>query len=392
MSIALKKVRETRRFELKAVATYAGISPARLEEFEDGTRDPSPRQLERLAETYGLASYLLDSGTIPNLPETVADFRRPIPKPAHLSPAGMARLWAAEEISGSAAQLKKAVNLGDPVWVKDRPLEEVKPKYANAMREFFDAWLGPRATKFEFSGTDDQRFLSSFRLFMEVQGVITRINDAPPEDYLGFFVHPDDGLPTVFVNRKISAPKAQLFTLLHEYAHAIIGQAGVSNPFVVKNHVERECNRFAAEFLAPEKAFIELAANQTRTVRSDLYRFIAAVAQQSLLSMHATAIRLVETNFISQEQLKTWEAHRRTLPPKQIKDEEKDLESEDQKGGAVHAKILGEVGYLPTYLAKLAVERKYIDRADVQAGFGLALSVQEKAFSLAARRFESASS
>ncbi|MGO3927392.1 helix-turn-helix domain-containing protein [Rhodopseudomonas pseudopalustris] len=388
MTIALRKVREIRHFDLQSVADYAGIAFSRLEEFESGTRAPSPRQLERLAETYGLASYLLDADLTPNLPETVADFRRKHPRPAHLSPAGMARLWSAEEVSESTAQLLNPLEIGRPVWSNDCPRGKLDVRLASNTRAFFNEWKRSRLAKLELTGTDEQRFLASFRLFVEAQGTIVRINDAPPNDYYGFFLAPEAGLPTVFINRKILAPKAQLFTLLHEYCHMLLGQAGVSNPFVVKNEIERQCNKFAAEFLAPEREFSELAGAQPKTVRADLFRFIATVSSQSLLSMHATAIRLLETNFISQAQLNTWESHRKTLPIKQLKDEEKDLESQDQKGGAVHAKILGEIGYLPVYVAKLAVDRKFIDSADVHAGFHLTESLQEKAFSLAARRFE----
>jgi hypothetical protein len=71
-----------------------------------------------------------------------------------------------------------------------------------------------------------------------------------------------------------------------------------------------------------------------------------------------------------------------------MKNEERAPEADSQTGGAVHAKQLGEIGYLPSYLAKLAVERKFIDRADVQSGIGLAASLQDRAFALAARRFE----
>src|SRR3954447_11965317 len=118
-SRSLRKVRETRRFDLQTVAKYAGISVDRLDEFETGKREPSPRQLERLADTYGLASYLLGSDTIPNLPETVADFRKSTPKPAHLSPAGMARIWSAEEVSAAATQLCRALGIDlQPTWAK----------------------------------------------------------------------------------------------------------------------------------------------------------------------------------------------------------------------------------------------------------------------------------
>jgi Zn-dependent peptidase ImmA (M78 family)/transcriptional regulator with XRE-family HTH domain len=392
MASALKKVRETRHFDLQSVARYAGISSDRLEEFENGKREPSPRQLERLAQTYGLASYLLGSDTIPNLRETVADFRRSIPKPARLSPAGMARIWSAEEVSEVTAQLMQAISIKPPVWAGSIPTGKLTPKLGGEIRSFFDEWMAARSQKFQFFGTDDQKFFSCFRLFLEVQSSIVRVNDAPPDDYLGFFLHPDAGVPTAFVNRKISAPKALTFTLLHEYAHSLIGLSGVSNPFVVKNETERACNKFAAEFLAPEQSFLKLAEGQPATVRADVFRFVASVSRSSFLSMHATAIRLVETGLISQAQLKTWENFRKTVPPKEIKDEEKDLESEDQQGGAVHAKLLGEIGYLPVYAAKLATERKFIDSSDVHAGIGLTPSLQEKAFALATRRFEAAAS
>jgi Zn-dependent peptidase ImmA (M78 family)/transcriptional regulator with XRE-family HTH domain len=389
-SRSLRKVRETRHFDLQTVAKYAGISADRLEEFETGVREPSPRQLERLAVTYGLASYLLGSDTIPNLPDTVADFRRSTPRPAHLSPAGMARIWSAEEVSAVAAQLSKAVKLDSPNWLKDLPSGKLTPKNALSLRSFFDDWFASRRDKFDLSGTDEQKFLAGFRLFIEAQGSIVRINDAPPEDFLGFFLNPEGSLPTIFVNRKISAPKAQLFTILHEYGHWSLDASGISNPFVVRNEIERSCNQFAAEFLAPAEAFSELAGKQSRADRNDVFRFIAAVSRQSLLSMHATAIRLVETGHLAQGQLKSWEAQRRTFTPKELKNEERDLDAETQSGGAVHAKQVGEVGYLPSYLAKLSFENKFIDRTDVQAGIGLAASLQEKAFSLAARRFEAA--
>jgi Zn-dependent peptidase ImmA (M78 family) len=390
-SRSLKKVRETRHFDLPTVAKYAGISADRLEEFETGKREPSSRQLERLADTYGLPSYLLGSDTIPNLPETIADFRRSTPTPAHLSPAGMARVWSAEEVSAAATQLYRALNLDlQPKWAKDVPSGKPTAGSAQALRAFFDDWFAARQAKMELSGTDEQRFMTGFRLFIEAQGAIVRINEAPPEDYLGFFLNPEENFATIFVNRKISAPKAQLFTLLHEYGHQSLELSGISNPFVLRNDIERSCNRFAAEFLAPEKAFSELAGNQSRADRNDAYRLIAAVSRLSFLSMHATAIRLVETGHLTQGQLKAWEAQRRTQAPKELKNEEHDLEADTPQGGAVHAKQLGEVGYLPTYVAKLAVENKIIDSADVQSGVGLTASLQEKAFSLAARRFEAA--
>ena len=73
----LKQVRQQRHFEIGDVATAAHISPARLVDFESDERDPSYLQLERLAEAYGIPTYVFASKILPNLPEGPPDYRRP---------------------------------------------------------------------------------------------------------------------------------------------------------------------------------------------------------------------------------------------------------------------------------------------------------------------------
>lgn len=384
----LKRIRETRHFELDAVAKYAGISADRLQEFEAGAREPSFKQLQRLADAYNLPSYLLAVDAPPNLPETITDFRRTVPRPAQLSPDGMQKVWAAEQTSHFTAQLVSATEFEKPDWFDYVPKGQPTPKLARALRRYFDEWLSERRGNLGFVGSADQVFFSAFRLFTEVQGNVVRVNEAPSSDYLGFFLQPDDGVPTVFVNRKTSARKAQLFTLLHEYAHALLGLAGISDPFHSKNAVERGCNMFAAEFLAPSDTFTALVERQTRAARQDVFRFIDAVSSQSLLSKHATAIRLVETGYLSRLQLAPWLRARSLLSSKDLKQEESDATGESF--GQPHAKRIGEIGYLPTYLASIAVKSQIIDAADVAAGISLSQTLQERAFSLASRRIEAA--
>src|ERR1700674_2484168 len=117
----LKSVRENRHFDLPSVARAAHISPARLEEFEQGHRDPSYKQLERLAEIYGLPDYVLSTPTLPNLPETIVDYRRRTPRPARLSPEGMQRIWAAEQAASFTNQLLTAIEIKPPTWSKAVP-------------------------------------------------------------------------------------------------------------------------------------------------------------------------------------------------------------------------------------------------------------------------------
>jgi Zn-dependent peptidase ImmA (M78 family)/transcriptional regulator with XRE-family HTH domain len=381
---ALKLVREQRRLDIADVADFTKISPDRLGKFEDGEIRPTRKQLDKLAGIYGVPTYSLFGDSIPNTPDTPLDFRRPDPVPAVLSPRGMRTLWASEKISRFAKQLSLEVGFTAPGWSQATKQLHADAVGADALRRVFDAWYGSRASALALTGPAEQQFLAGLRLFFEVQGGVVNVNDAPSIDYMGFFMEPDAGLPTIFVNRSIASKKAQLFTLVHEYAHALLKAQGVSNPFVLKNKIERQCNAFAAEFLAPMQQFRAVAESVSANNRSDIFQFVAIVAGQSLLSKHATAIRLQEGGYISDAQMRTFEAAWTQFPTKEKEEDSYDAVT----GGAPHAKRLSELGYLPVYLAAQGVQRKIIDTIDVQAAIGLSETLQSRAFNLAARRFE----
>lgn len=393
VSTVLKHVRTNRRFDIAAVAHATGISTSRLQEFEQGTREPTPRQFETLADAYGIPSYLLGIDSLPNLPEAPVDFRRPEPGPAHLSPQAMQRIWAAEQVAHATKQLLDATKVGLASWRGKVPKSagQLSRPFSKDLRDYFDQWLSERNDKLAFSGTEEQKFFGAFRLFIEAQGTVVRVNQAPPEDFLGFYLEPEDGAPTAFVNRKISSIKAQLFTLAHEYAHMLLGVSGVSDPFRIKNQIERSCNEFAAHFLAPADQFAKTVETFDRGIRIDVFKFVDLASRRSLLSKHATAIRLLETGYLSRQQLGQWLAAREKLSGKQIKNE--DTEDDDSETfGQVHAKLIGEIGYLPTYLAGVALEKGIISNVDIVTSISLSQSIQEKSISLATRRFEVAAS
>lgn len=382
----LRTVRENRQFELNAVARATGISASRLQEFELGKREPSFRQMESLASTYGLPSYLLGSDAIPNLPEAPTDFRRPNPGPGHLSPDGMRRIWSAAQAGQLTQQLLGATEAPLATWADTVPKGEPSSKLAEDLRAYFDEWFAKREKAFRFTGRAEQNFFSAFRLFLEAQGTTVRVNDAPAEDYLGFYLSDDEIAPTIFINRKTSAPKAQLFTLIHEFAHRAMGLTGVSDPFKLRNQTERRCNHFAAEFLAPASAFKAIVEQQPKPVRSDAFKLVDSVSRASLLSKHASAIRLLETEYIDQKQLNGWLKFRQQLTSRDLKDEESDITGD--VFGVPHAKRVGELGYLPVYLAKRALDRKLMSSVDIVKSIALSQTLQDRAFSFAQRRMD----
>ncbi len=383
-SHSLKHVREHRHFKVEDVASFAKISLERLRAFEEGTRTPSFKQLETLAEVYGIPSYLLASDALPNLPEVLPDFRRQVPRPARLSPAGMRKVWSAERISCFSHQLiseikSVGINVGKQV------INSISPEVAAGLRQRFDEWFIGNEAYLGLNGKRELVFFSALRIYFEARGLIVNVNDAPSDDYMGFYISPESGVPISFVNRKIYSKKAQLFTLLHEYCHHLIGKEGVSDPFVADNHIERSCNRFAAEFLEPLSHFEKSVKRIGRTSRGDVFSLVNQASAQSLLSKHATAIRLLEAGFISQAQLKSWTQVVQRTPRAEKEDE---IEAAGDAFAPPHAKRIGELGYLPTYLAGIAVKRKMIDSIDVQSALGLSEGLQGKAFDLASRRIE----
>jgi Zn-dependent peptidase ImmA (M78 family) len=376
----LRQVREQRHFDLDEVAAFAQISRARLADFEADDRSPSYLQLERLAEAYGIPPYLFASQTLPNLPEAPRDYRRAHPGPAQLTPAGMKRIWAAEKIARFTAQLAQATRHRTLRTQNVTSIQEPSAAAARSLRKTFDEWLTARRDKLKFTGPPEQEFLGALRLFFEVHGVVININNAPAKDFLGFYAS-ETAFPLAFVNRSISSKKAQLFTLVHEFAHHVLNAQGISDPFAANNPVERQSNQFAAEFLAPMDAFAALVAS-LRTRVNDPSGLIRNVSKRSFLSNHAAAIRLTEAGFLSQAELREWE--RVTARNRRA---EKDEEKEGESFGNPHAKRVSEVGYLPSFLAKKAIDQKIVDRIDVQEGLSLSISVQPKALALAERRF-----
>jgi len=151
------------------------------------------------------------------------------------------------------------------------------------------------------------------------------------------------------------------------------------------NAIERMCNVFAAEFLAPMDAFSRIVEALPQSTRSEVARFVDAVAYRTLLSKHATGIRLLEGDYITPQKFGEW--RRLFIANPRIEKEEEKEASEGGAGGAPHAKRLGELGLLPVVLAKRGVDARLIDSFDVVDGIGLSLTLQERAYSLAARRF-----
>ncbi|PAF49022.1 hypothetical protein BKH43_07460 [Helicobacter sp. 13S00401-1] len=114
------------------------------------------------------------------------------------------------------------------------------------------------------------------------------------EECRGYAIY-DEYAPLIFINTKDS-DKAKIFTLLHELAHILLKQSGVSS-YEFSQDIEYKCNNIAGNILMPSKSFKQ-AWQKTR----NLYENVSLLERNfSLASRQAIATKAMLNNLISYE-------------------------------------------------------------------------------------------
>jgi Zn-dependent peptidase ImmA (M78 family) len=105
-----------------------------------------------------------------------------------------------------------------------------------------------KQTKFKNS----YEFFNYLRSFLEDLNILVLQLSMPVEDARGFVLMDEN--PIVIVVNTKDTIEARLFSLMHEFAHILLGESVIDLPDVThsnRNNVEAWCNTFAAAFLLP---------------------------------------------------------------------------------------------------------------------------------------------
>jgi len=229
----------------------------RLEAWERGDAQPTLKQVERFAKaTYTPVGFLfLHEPPVERVP--IPDFRaRANPFVGHPSPDLLDTVYVCQQRQEWYRGFARAMG--------EEPLG-----FVGSLRAGSDVVAAAAAIRHALGFDVEERrrartWTDALRLFIAqadalgvlvmCSGVVLNNNrrHLDPEEFRGFAMA-DDLAPLVFINGA-DTKAAQMFTLAHELAHIWLGESGVSDAqalLVPRRHIERWCNRVAAELLVP---------------------------------------------------------------------------------------------------------------------------------------------
>lgn len=252
----------------------------KLVELEAGEKLPTHRELDKLAKLYRRPLITFYMTKPPAPAKTGEDFRRPTAEVTRRDNAILETL---------VRDVRARQELIRDVLEDDPDHRAVRIVGSASMREGVSAFVVKIARVLEFDPSDRSKRRGNaedlFRtlrtsaekagIFVIVAGDLGSHHTAVSTEVFRGFALSDDLAPFVVINDQ-DAKAGQCFTLIHELAHILMGQSGVSGPpdadDVAGEHdvIERFCNDVAGQFLLPDAALTNrpIADADVDTVRN----------------------------------------------------------------------------------------------------------------------------
>jgi Zn-dependent peptidase ImmA (M78 family) len=255
--------------------TRAGLSIddaknfGKIDEWERGDSGPTYPQLEALATALKVPIAVFFFPEPPKVPDIAQTFRTlPDAEFEHIPGRVKLLLRKAKAFQLNLMELTSGKNPAPRVitndfrFASDADLVDAADKvrtYLGVSLETQQSWQ------------DDDAALKAWRQALQAVGVYIFKDAFKADEFSGFCLF-DDVFPLIYVNNS-SAKTRQIFTLFHELAHLLFNTSGIDTlhgDYITKlqgdsKNIEIFCNRFAAEFLLPERIFATAMRGQTAT-------------------------------------------------------------------------------------------------------------------------------
>ncbi len=298
------------------------------------------------------------------------DFRTANPHVSKFKKGTLDAIAYVERISGALASL----DLGNEL---DASLAPIQTDYTEAAAiKLAGKWRKRWGLSVEdqIEAANANTVYVSLRSFIESLGVLVLHKSFGTDEAAGIYARVPDGAHTIIINTTSSSKARKLFTLAHEFCHVLLRAEGASNPSVLKNKVEKFCNKFAAYLLAPD-ALINNAIARFRYPASVAPDVIRRFAKRLGISQEALVRRLVEIGYLAQSDYTTWRSRfNGVVPPEDMTD--------GQSGGKTDPLQTKRTTYGSRLLSLLgqARERGLLDDLDIYRLCGLKRKYQDELF------------
>ena len=250
----LSWMRRTSGLDEAEAASALGVPQEVLKSWEDGKTTPSVTKVRLIAKTYGRP---LSAVFLPNAPQAELmpnDFR---PRTVGGAPPRITKTLI--------LAVRQALDWRDGVTELAEEDDKLLPHadIPAVDRSANPASLGETFRQKSGFSYDDQLFLQSdavFRTWREIveeHGILVFLlgkKTLPRESCRAFSLWGGQDPPVIALSRDDTAPVAHSFSLLHEYAHLMLGQQAICaerEGTWEGGAVEGFCNRFAASALMP---------------------------------------------------------------------------------------------------------------------------------------------
>jgi Zn-dependent peptidase ImmA (M78 family)/transcriptional regulator with XRE-family HTH domain len=285
----------------------AGLSPEeaaqkfpKIAAWEAGTGSPSYPQLESMADEFRIPIAVFFFPERPNVPRIEETFRTlPDSEFARLPRRIQFLLRKAKAFQLGLHELTQGRNPAERVITRD--VEFTARMSPDTMAAHVRDYLGISLDQ-QIAWPNADAALKEWRQTLYRVGIFVFKDAFREESFSGFSLY-DDAFPIIYVNNS-AAKTRQIFTLFHELGHLLFRTSGidpVDDQYVERlperpRHTEVACNRFAAQFLLPEKAFEAVIAGQRPTEQT-----ADTLARRFHVSREFIFRKFLDRNLITQE-------------------------------------------------------------------------------------------
>ena len=244
--------RETLAMSRKNAADSAGISISRLEQLEDGTKQPTLEELKKLSKSY--------KRTIATLLLTKPPKEKPLPPDRRTVDSKDLNIFHEKSIMAirraralvvSLLELKQEAGITIPTFqLKASIQEDPKLTAINLRKE----WNLDDIRKFKTINNALDAYIEK----IESLGIAV-FQLTLTQDKLRGFSLVDDSMPVIAMKRGGEPPTAKIFTLFHELGHILLNEGGICDLSDNSTlQIEKWCNAFAAEIMIPTSEFLQM--------------------------------------------------------------------------------------------------------------------------------------